>query len=164
MTGFPDGQAARETVSDLGVPAYVPGELDQDDLVRNWYAAADLLVLPAMVEPFGLVALEAMACGVPAVVSDAAGVAAVVAADAVTDWGNPNVVRASKGTVFSVPVASAPLEDVLTWLRARGIRLVATTPDTDELHTDVAYAGAVAIAVAVRAALEAADVSIAPFA
>ena len=78
VTGFPDGQAARETVSDLGVPAYVPGELDQDDLVRNWYAAADLLVLPAMVEPFGLVALEAMACGVPAVVSDAAGVAEVI--------------------------------------------------------------------------------------
>ena len=37
--------------------------------------------------------------------ADAAGVAAVVAADPVTDWGNPNVVRASKGTVFSVPVA-----------------------------------------------------------
>ena len=45
--------------------------------------------------------------------ADAAGVAAVVAADPVTDWGNPNVVRSSKGTVFSVPVASAPLEDVL---------------------------------------------------
>ena len=64
--------------------------------------------------------------------ADAAGVAAVVAADPVTDWGNPNVVRSSKGTVFSVPVASAPLEDVLTWLRDRGIRLVATTPDTDD--------------------------------
>ena len=38
--------------------------------------------------------------------ADAAGVAAVVAADPVTDWGNPNVVRASKGTVFSVPVAT----------------------------------------------------------
>ncbi len=79
--------------------------------------------------------------------ADAAGVAAVVAADPVTDWGNPNVVRSSKGTVFSVPVASAPLEDVLTWLRDKGIRLVATTPDTDDLHTAVGYAGAVAIAV-----------------
>ena len=36
--------------------------------------------------------------------AEAAGVAAVVAADPVTDWGNPNVVRSSKGTVFSVPV------------------------------------------------------------
>ena len=38
--------------------------------------------------------------------ADAAGAAAVIAADPVTDWGNPNLVRASKGTVFSVPVAS----------------------------------------------------------
>lgn len=79
--------------------------------------------------------------------ADAAGVAAVVAADPVTDWGNPNVVRSSKGTVFSVPLASAPLEDVLTWLRDHDVRLVATTPDTDTLHTAVGYGGAVAVAV-----------------
>ncbi|MFQ6170816.1 TrmH family RNA methyltransferase [Oryzobacter sp. R7] len=98
--------------------------------------------------------------------ADAAGVAAVVAADPLTDWGNPNVVRSSKGTVFSVPVASAPLEDVLTWLRDNGIRLVATTPDTDDLHTSVDYRGAVAIAVGTekegltRRALGAADVRV----
>lgn len=38
--------------------------------------------------------------------ADAAGVDAVLAADPVTDWGNPNLVRASKGTVFSVAVVS----------------------------------------------------------
>ena len=79
--------------------------------------------------------------------ADAAGVAAVVAADPVTDWGNPNVVRASKGTVFSVPVASATTEEVLSWVRRHGIRLVATTPDTDTVHTAVDYRGPVAIAV-----------------
>lgn len=79
--------------------------------------------------------------------ADAAGVAAVVAADPVTDWGNPNVVRASKGTVFSVPVASAPLEEVLAWLGRHGVRVVATTPDTDVRHTEVDYRGGVAIAV-----------------
>ena len=79
--------------------------------------------------------------------ADAAGVDAVVAADPVTDWGNPNVVRASKGTVFSVPVASDSTEDTLAWLEAHGIALVATTPDTDLLHTDVDYTGPVAIAV-----------------
>ena len=41
--------------------------------------------------------------------ADAAGVAAVIATDPVTDWGNPNVIRASKGTVFSVPVAACEL-------------------------------------------------------
>ncbi|GAA4404191.1 RNA methyltransferase [Fodinibacter luteus] len=79
--------------------------------------------------------------------ADAAGVAAVVAADPLTDWGNPNVVRASKGTVFSVPVAAATTREVLEWLRRNGIRLVATTPDTETAHTAVDYRGAVAIAV-----------------
>jgi len=79
--------------------------------------------------------------------ADAAGVDAVIAVDPVTDWGNPNVVRGSKGTVFSVPVASATLDETLTWLREGGIRLVATTPDTQTLHTDADLTGGVAIAV-----------------
>ncbi|WP_116112150.1 TrmH family RNA methyltransferase [Austwickia chelonae] len=79
--------------------------------------------------------------------ADAAGVSAVVAADPATDWGNPNVVRGSKGTLFSVPVASASTEETLAWLADRGIALVATTPDTDLFHTDVDYTGPVAVAV-----------------
>ena len=79
--------------------------------------------------------------------ADAAGVDAVVAADPVTDWGNPNVVRASKGTVFALPVASATTAAALGWLSANDIRLVVTTPETDLLHTDVDYTGRVAIAV-----------------
>ena len=72
-------------------------------------------------------------------------------------------VRASKGTVFSVPVASATTEEVVVWLRRNGIRLIATTPDTDTAHTDVDYRGGVAIAVGTEkqgltdAALTAAD-------
>ena len=79
--------------------------------------------------------------------AEAAGVEAVIAADSVTDWGNPNVVRASKGTVFSVPVARATLAETLSWLQAHGIPLVATTPDTDAVHTEVDYRGPVALAV-----------------
>lgn len=79
--------------------------------------------------------------------ADAAGVEAVVAADPVTDWGNPNLVRASKGTVFSVPVCSDSTAATIGWLQERGIALVATTPDTDLDYTDVDYTGPVAIAV-----------------
>ncbi|MGO4661234.1 TrmH family RNA methyltransferase [Terrabacter sp. 2TAF16] len=79
--------------------------------------------------------------------ADAAGVDAVVAADPVTDWGNPNVVRASKGTVFAVPAASATTAEALDWIAAHEIRLVVTTPETDLLHTDVDYTGRIAIAV-----------------
>ena len=78
--------------------------------------------------------------------ADAAGVSAVVAADPVTDWGNPNVVRASKGTVFALPVASATTAETLAWLD-HGVRLVVTTPETDLLYTDVDLTGPVAIAV-----------------
>jgi len=98
--------------------------------------------------------------------ADAAGVDAVVAADPVTDWGNPNVVRASKGTVFAVPVASAPTADVVDWLRANDVRLVVTTPETDLLHTDADYTGRVAVAVGSEkhgvddALLDAADVRV----
>ena len=79
--------------------------------------------------------------------ADAAGVEAVVALDPVTDWGNPNLVRASKGTVFSVPVASAGLTEALAWLSENGMALAATTPDTDLYYTDVDYTGPIAIAV-----------------
>jgi TrmH family RNA methyltransferase len=79
--------------------------------------------------------------------ADAAGVEAVVAVDPVTDWSNPNLVRASKGTVFSVPVASAGAPEALTWLADHGIALAATTPDTDLDYTDVDYTGPVAVAV-----------------
>lgn len=79
--------------------------------------------------------------------ADAAGVEAVVAVDPVTDWGNPNLVRASKGTVFSVPVASASTAEALKWLSDNGIPLAATTPDTDLYYTDVDYTGPMAIAV-----------------
>ncbi len=98
--------------------------------------------------------------------ADAAGVHGVVAADAVTDWGNPNVVRGSKGAVFSVPVVTATTPETLTWLRERGIALVAATPDTDVLHTDADLTGPVAIAVGAEkeglspAMLEAADIRV----
>lgn len=79
--------------------------------------------------------------------ADAAGVALVIAADPVTDWGNPNVIRSSKGTVFSVPVAAASTDEAYAWLSEHGVEVVATTPDTDVEHTGADLTGAVAVAV-----------------
>ncbi len=48
-----------------------------DDLARL-YAIADVAVFPSLYEPFGIVALEAMAAGVPVVSSDVGGLREVV--------------------------------------------------------------------------------------
>jgi TrmH family RNA methyltransferase len=98
--------------------------------------------------------------------ADAAGVSAVIAADPVTDWGNPNVVRASKGTLFSVPVASATGAEVLSWIAARSLQIVAATPDATTLVTDADLTGPTVIAVGAEQAglpadwLERADFSV----
>ena len=63
--------------------------------------------------------------------ADAVGADAVIAADATTDPFNPNVVRASTGTLFTVPLAIASTPQTIEWLRAAGVSIVATTPDTD---------------------------------
>ncbi len=60
---------------------------------------------------------------------DAAGVTGFISCDPIADLSNPNIVRASVGTLFSVPVAEASNEITLRWLRNRGIKVVATTPN-----------------------------------
>ncbi len=53
------------------------GARDQNTL-QYYYAAADCLVMPSHYESFGMVALEAMACGTPVVVSDVGGLSQLV--------------------------------------------------------------------------------------
>jgi glycogen(starch) synthase len=52
-----------------------------DDLLHSLYRIADVCVVPSIYEPFGLVALEAMASGCPTVVADTGGLREVVPGD-----------------------------------------------------------------------------------
>jgi TrmH family RNA methyltransferase len=79
--------------------------------------------------------------------ADGAGVDAVIVCDRCTDINNPNVVRASVGTLFSVPVVESTSRETLEWLRARGVRVVAATPHAEQLYTDADLCGGVAIVV-----------------
>jgi len=55
----------------------------QGDVLRAFYAASDIHVCPSSYEPFGLVAVEAMAAGVPVIVSNVGGLADIVATEAI---------------------------------------------------------------------------------
>ncbi len=61
-------------VDDLGMRDFTifPGRLG-DKILPIYYAAADVCVVPSHYEPFGLVAIEAMASGTPVVASDVGG-------------------------------------------------------------------------------------------
>ena len=78
--------------------------------------------------------------------ADGAGVDAIVVADTATDLFNPNIIRASIGTVFALPVAVASSGDVLTWLQDRQIDIIAARIDGSVDYTEADYRGAVAIA------------------
>ncbi len=52
-----------------------------DDVLHSLYPIADLCVVPSLYEPFGLVALEAMASGCPCIVADTGGLREIVPED-----------------------------------------------------------------------------------
>ena len=78
--------------------------------------------------------------------ADAGKVSAVIVCDRTTDIHNPNVVRASTGTMFSVPVVEASSEEALAWLKEKGFKILAATPHAEKLHFEVDLTGNVAIA------------------
>lgn len=69
--------------------------------------------------------------------ADAAGADAVIVADPLTDLYNPNLIRASIGAVFTVPTVLAPTEDVIPWLKARGIQILTAQLQDSSLYYDV---------------------------
>jgi TrmH family RNA methyltransferase len=77
--------------------------------------------------------------------ADAAGCDALILCDAVTDLFNPNVVRASTGVIFSVPVVVSDSATVHAWLKQKGIRTAATTPHTEHLYTRTDLRGPLAV-------------------
>ncbi len=76
--------------------------------------------------------------------ADGAGADGLIAVGG-TDLFKPNVVRASVGTVFCVPLASATAAEARGWLREQGVRVVTAIVDAERLHTEVDLTGPLAI-------------------
>jgi TrmH family RNA methyltransferase len=79
--------------------------------------------------------------------ADAVGASAVLVCEGRTDVFNPNVVRASKGALFSMPVVECHNREALEWLKTHGVAVLAATPEGSIPHWDLDLSGAVAVAV-----------------
>lgn len=79
--------------------------------------------------------------------SDAVGLDGLILCDRCTDIYNPNVVRASVGTLFTVPVMEAKSRETIDWLKKNQISILAATPSATEEFTQVDMTKPIAIAV-----------------
>ncbi len=77
--------------------------------------------------------------------ADGAGLDALLIAGGGTDLYNPNTIRASLGTVFTVPSCAAPTVAIRDWLRAQQIPIFATRVDAGTLYTAVDLSGPAAL-------------------
>jgi RNA methyltransferase, TrmH family len=80
--------------------------------------------------------------------ADAAGVDAVMVtgqANGGTDIHNPNVMRASLGAVFSLPVIEVEQVELLHWLRQHQIQIAALTPEGERPYTEANLEGPLAL-------------------
>jgi TrmH family RNA methyltransferase len=77
--------------------------------------------------------------------ADAAGVDLLVVADGGTDLYNPNAIRASLGTIFTVPVCATGAREALSWLRRMDVPIYTTRPDGKALYTQANLRGPAAI-------------------
>jgi TrmH family RNA methyltransferase len=79
--------------------------------------------------------------------ADAAHVDAILLCDPRVDLWNPNVVRASRGAVFSVPVVECENASALEWLKSRKMRVLAATPSAEAIYSNVDLSQPIAVAV-----------------
>jgi len=79
--------------------------------------------------------------------ADAADVDAILVCDPRVDVWNPNVVRASRGAVFSVPTVECDNASALEWLKSQKIRVIAATPSAETAYSDINLRESVALAV-----------------
>jgi RNA methyltransferase, TrmH family len=102
-------------------------------IMVGWQREDTLLTIQAKENPLILV-LEAVEkpgnLGATLRTADAAGVDAILLADPKTDKYNPNVIRASLGCVFSLPVIECTSHEAIGWLKATNAAIFAAALQT----------------------------------
>ena len=83
--------------------------------------------------------------------ADAAGSDAVIICDPLTDLFNPNLIRASIGAVFTVPVVTATSADAIKFLKNKGIRILTAQLQDSVLYYDSDMSRGVALVMGTEA-------------
>ncbi len=110
------------------------------ELLSSYYRAADVCVVPSRSESFGLVALEAAACGTPVVASAVGGLTTLVDhghTGYLVDEPDPRAYAAAVRSVFDEPLAAERLSTASV-LRARRYTWRAAARTLVELHDELA--------------------------
>lgn len=123
----------------LSSDVIMPGYVAYEDL-PFWYSAADLFVYPSLYEGFGLPALEAMACGAPAITSNVSSLPEVGGdAALLVDPGDDEQLAAAMESVLTSPQRAGDM-------RAKGLARAATfTWESMARATRAVYAQAFAV-------------------
>jgi RNA methyltransferase, TrmH family len=112
------------------------------------YITRSLAAMPIRTAPF-LAVIEGVEkpgnLGAILRTADAAGVDGVIVCSGATDVHNPNVVRASLGALFTVPIAEAPTATVIQWLQQQRIEIIAAAPTGLCTYTKPDYTAPVAV-------------------
>ena len=138
-----DGEEAlaRRLAADLGVGRRVRFVAPQPHhILSSWYRAADLVIVPSRSESFGLVALEAAACGIPVVASAVGGLLNIVH-DGVTghlvDGRDPERYARAMAQLLDDPLGAAAMGAAAS-VRARRFTWSFTAARLRRLYTDLA--------------------------
>jgi TrmH family RNA methyltransferase len=79
--------------------------------------------------------------------AEAAGVDAVLLCAEAGDLYNPNLIRASLGAIFSLPVFCIPANEAINWLNSHKIKIIIASPYAERIHFDCDFTGFAAIVI-----------------
>ncbi|OQY46805.1 MAG: hypothetical protein B6242_06810 [Anaerolineaceae bacterium 4572_78] len=79
--------------------------------------------------------------------ADGASVTGIIVCNSRTDIYNPNMVRASRGACFTVPIAQANTSEVIEWLNKNHVQILTTFPTATRPYFEVDMCSATAIVV-----------------
>ena len=148
IVGGPSGPHGEKSLQGLHDAADARGVRDlvhfvdpqPHELLSSYYRAADVCVVPSRSESFGLVALEAAACGTPVVASAVGGLTTLVDhghTGFLVDEANPGAYADAVRSVFDEPLAAERLSTASV-LRARRYTWRAAARSLGELHDELA--------------------------